>query len=116
MDNTELSDLPFCVEFRLRAYKLYGQSSVIWTHPTLASTGIICQQPDDLNNSRTYTFPDPKTGKILFGSDICEMFEGGPDWGSMHCIFEELSEEWTCEALKSESTEESMPEKIKIEI
>lgn len=91
------SEFSLCVAFRLAAYNLYEQGSVIWKHSTLAPQGIICSKASDPDDPRTYVFPHPQTGKIITGEAICKLYNGKPDWSSLHSYFEKLSDEWTCE-------------------
>ena len=98
-----MCDLPFpahdipCVTFRLAVYELYEKGPVVWKHPELAKEGIIFNKPININDPRTYSFPNPKDGTVICGQDICYLYKGKPTWGDVHSLVEGLFDEWTCE-------------------
>ena len=86
------------VDGRLRAYLLYEQGSVCWSHPCLSHV-VVCPQPNDIENPNTYHIPtmcSRKRTKTVH-NDYSEESDCWT-WGTLHAEVESLFlDGWTCE-------------------
>ena len=88
-------DIIDVVGIRLKAYRMYQEGSVLWTHPDV-EVGIRCPHPFDVDNPNTYFIP-VKSGDTITNMD-CERIppyeddpDGGWNWGILHAAVEELA-------------------------
>ncbi len=95
------------VDGRLRAYDLYTNGSVMWTHPGMLDV-VFCAHPKDVDNPNTYSIPDRhNVGRSQYlDCEYIEPYEdlpdgdsldGGWNWGILHSVIETLIYEgWVC--------------------